>query len=208
MIARADGTSKWITGEQARSLGHLLRAQHDAILTGMGTVEKDDPALTCRLPGRADDSPIRIVADPQLRISPDSQLVKTARQIPLWILASATAQIRKPLENAGAEIIDVEVREGQIDLPHALQILAQRGVTRLLVESGQKLSTAFMQCGLVHDLYWFKAAEMIGSDGLAAIGPQGQEALKSVISKPPQRRIILGADILEQYRVKPCLRAS
>ncbi len=138
----AGGEKRWITGEQARAYGHLLRSRHDAIATGIGTVLADDPLLTCRLPGLEDRSPVRVVFDRQERLPRDSQLAKTADTIPVWVMAQP--------------------------LPEALAALAQKGITRLLVEAGQKLSTAFLLNGLIDRIYWFRAPIEIGEGGLSA----------------------------------------
>src|SRR5580693_4764176 len=81
-----------ISGEAARARVHLLRAQCDAILVGIGTVLADDPLLTCRLPGMEAQSPVRIVLDSALRIPAESRLMHSARQTPLWLVASETAE--------------------------------------------------------------------------------------------------------------------
>ncbi|MGY3690284.1 diaminohydroxyphosphoribosylaminopyrimidine deaminase/5-amino-6-(5-phosphoribosylamino)uracil reductase [Bradyrhizobium sp. USDA 3240] len=98
-----------ITGEAARTRVHLLRAQSDAILIGIGTVRADDPMLTCRLPGMAARSPVRVVLDRALRISGDSRLVHSARETPLWVMTSdlAEAPAAMMLGAAGAEVIRV-----------------------------------------------------------------------------------------------------
>src|SRR5262245_20009575 len=80
-----------ITGSAARNRVHQMRATSDAVLTGIGTVLSDDPLLTCRLPGMADRSPVRVVLDSQLRLPLDSRLVATAREVPLWIMAGEGA---------------------------------------------------------------------------------------------------------------------
>src|SRR5882724_5724649 len=88
-VADAQGNSRWITSEAARRHGHLLRARHDAILVGVGTVLADDPALTCRLPGLEHRSPLRIVLDSHLRMPLTSKLVRTARDHPTIIFTTA-----------------------------------------------------------------------------------------------------------------------
>ncbi|HVY11970.1 MAG TPA: bifunctional diaminohydroxyphosphoribosylaminopyrimidine deaminase/5-amino-6-(5-phosphoribosylamino)uracil reductase RibD, partial [Alphaproteobacteria bacterium] len=87
-IATASGESRWFSGEQARAYSHRLRATHDAIVVGTGTARADDPLLTCRLPGLENCSPIRIVVDRKLRLRFESQLVRTAHEVPLWIVTS------------------------------------------------------------------------------------------------------------------------
>ena len=96
-----------ITGDAAQRRVHLLRAQCDAIMVGIGTVLADDPLLTCRLPGMAARSPVRVVLDPQLRIPGESRLVHSARQTPLWLIASETAEAAAAMRlgAAGAQLI-------------------------------------------------------------------------------------------------------
>src|SRR6266853_3702784 len=106
-IATASGESRWITGAPARERAHLLRATHDAILVGTDTVLTDDPQLTCRLPGLASRSPVRIVLDRQLRIPPTARIIAEARQVPTWLmtLSSANPGRQKSLRAAGVEVI-------------------------------------------------------------------------------------------------------
>jgi diaminohydroxyphosphoribosylaminopyrimidine deaminase / 5-amino-6-(5-phosphoribosylamino)uracil reductase len=135
-IATASGESRWITGPAARERAHLLRATHDAILVGTDTVIADDPQLTCRLPGLAEHSPVRVVIDRQLRIPPGARLFAEARQVPTWVLTldSADQARRKALGDGGVVVIPAEPdAAGHIDLGTALGILGERDLTRLLI---------------------------------------------------------------------------
>src|SRR5262249_28820748 len=87
-IATRTGDSKRITGEAARRRAHLLRATHDAVLVGTGTALADDPALTCRLPGLADCSPVRVVLDRALRLPDTAKLMATAHAVPTWVVTA------------------------------------------------------------------------------------------------------------------------
>src|SRR5216683_3136782 len=134
-IATASGESRWITGPAARERAHLLRATHDAILVGTDTVLTDDPQLTCRLPGLAHRSPVRVLIDRHLRIPPSARLIAEARQVPTWVvtLGSADPNRQKGLRAAGVMVIPAEPNAtGHIDLNAALGLLAERGLTRLL----------------------------------------------------------------------------
>ena len=83
-----------ITGDAVRDRVHLLRAQSDAIMIGIGTALADDPMLTCRLPGMAKNSPVRIVLDSALRLPVASRLVQSAREAPVWAVAGIRASLR------------------------------------------------------------------------------------------------------------------
>ncbi len=160
-IATASGESQWITGEHSRIFGHYLRATHDAILTGIGTVLADDPSLTCRLSGREADSPQRIVLDSTLRIS------DKAKVLPAWVFTAKGNNAKKNLPDT--KIFQVS-REGScLSLANILETLAQEGVTRLLVEAGSKIAGAFIEQNLADRIYWFRAPLIIGEKGLDAV---------------------------------------
>ncbi|MDX1975940.1 MAG: bifunctional diaminohydroxyphosphoribosylaminopyrimidine deaminase/5-amino-6-(5-phosphoribosylamino)uracil reductase RibD [Rickettsiales bacterium] len=162
-LAFPQGDSRrWITSEAARHYGQLLRSQYDAIVTGIGTVLADDPLLTCRLPGLEHRSPVRIVFDSNGRLPAGSQLVQTAKQYPVWQLTH-TSTTRLPITHLSCTT-DAKQR---IDLDKALELLAQQGITRLLVEAGAALSHSFLASGYVDRIYWFRAPIMIGEGGLA-----------------------------------------
>lgn len=159
-IARGDGGKPiWVTSAQARAHGHLLRARHDAILVGAGTVRADDPALTCRLPGLFDRSPVRVVLSRDLDIGLQSQLVHSARAVPLWLMTSAAAsQARRvALADMGADIIDVATVQNKIWLPSVMEALVARGITRLLVEGGPLMWRAFSDASLLDEVVFYQA---------------------------------------------------
>src|SRR5262249_27094808 len=160
-----------ITGEAARARVHALRAMSDAVLTGIGTALADDPLLTCRLPGMAERSPVRVVLDSALRLPLDGRLVATARETPLWVAAreGAPAARVRALQQHGAEIFRVASTDGLLDLPAVLRQLAERGITRLMVEAGPILATAFLNADLVDEAVLLRAPAPIGSDGIDAL---------------------------------------
>ena len=180
-IATRTGDSKWITGEEARARAHLLRATHDAVLVGSGTVLADDPDLRCRLPGMTGRSPVRLVADARLRVPADARLVRTARDTPTWILTAAGADPAKRavLVDAGVEAIDVAADdEGHLDPAAMAHTLASRGLTRVLLEGGGTLAAAFLRADLIDRLAWFTAPKIIGGEGTAAVGSLGLNSIR------------------------------
>jgi diaminohydroxyphosphoribosylaminopyrimidine deaminase/5-amino-6-(5-phosphoribosylamino)uracil reductase len=173
-IAAASRKPVAITGEAAKARVHLLRAQCDAILIGIGTVQADDPLLTCRLPGMEARSPVRVVLDRSLRISGTSRLVHSARATPLWVMTSnlAEAPAAMKLGASGAQVIRVATTSALppgLDLPAVLHALAEKGITRLLVEGGARVASSFVAAGLVDEVWLLRGPDPIGSDGVAAL---------------------------------------
>jgi diaminohydroxyphosphoribosylaminopyrimidine deaminase / 5-amino-6-(5-phosphoribosylamino)uracil reductase len=163
-----------VTGEAARARVHLLRAQCDAVLVGIGTVQADDPVLTCRLPGMEARSPVRVVLDRALRIPGTSRLVHSARETPLWVMTSdiSEAPAAMKLGAAGAQVIRVATTSAPppgLDLPAVLHALAEKGITRLLVEGGARVASSFVAAGLVDEVWLLRGAQPVGPDGVAAL---------------------------------------
>ncbi|WGS17003.1 MULTISPECIES: bifunctional diaminohydroxyphosphoribosylaminopyrimidine deaminase/5-amino-6-(5-phosphoribosylamino)uracil reductase RibD [unclassified Bradyrhizobium] len=173
-IAAAGNRPVAITGDGARTRVHLLRAQSDAILVGIGTVLADDPLLTCRLPGMAARSPVRVVLDRALRTPGNSRLVHSARETPLWVMTSdmAEAPAAVKLGAAGAQVIRVASTATQpgLDLPAVLHALAEKGITRLMVEGGARVASSFVAAGLVDEIWLLRGPDTVGADGVPALG--------------------------------------
>jgi diaminohydroxyphosphoribosylaminopyrimidine deaminase/5-amino-6-(5-phosphoribosylamino)uracil reductase len=172
-IAAAGRRPVAITGEVARTRVHLLRAQCDAILVGIGTVRADDPQLNCRLPGMEARSPVRVVLDRALRIPGTSRLVHSARQTPLWVMTSdlAEAPAAAKLGAAGAQVIHVAATANPpgLDLGAVLHTLSEKGISRLLVEGGARVASSFVAAGLVDEIWLLRGREAIGADGIPAL---------------------------------------
>jgi diaminohydroxyphosphoribosylaminopyrimidine deaminase/5-amino-6-(5-phosphoribosylamino)uracil reductase len=156
-----------VTGAIARRQVHLMRAEADAILIGIGTALADDPELTCRLPGLEARSPVRIVLDAQARLPVTSKMAKEARGIPVWLAAAADCDRdrRAALEGAGVQFLATEAANGGFALPELLEDLAARGISALMVEGGAKTVQHFVGENLVDRIALFT--------GPGEIGPQG-----------------------------------
>jgi diaminohydroxyphosphoribosylaminopyrimidine deaminase / 5-amino-6-(5-phosphoribosylamino)uracil reductase len=201
-IAAAAGDSKWITGERARAWAHRLRASHDAVLVGSGTALADDPALTCRLPGMEDGSPVRIVADGRLRLPVSAEMVRTGHERATWVITRPGSDEgrRRALRAAGVQVIEVACgTDGRPDPRAMAQVLAERGVTRVLLEGGGELAGAFLAAGLVDRIAWFHAPRLIGADGLPSIGPLGLERVTDAPSLRLRSIRALGEDTLAEF---------
>jgi diaminohydroxyphosphoribosylaminopyrimidine deaminase / 5-amino-6-(5-phosphoribosylamino)uracil reductase len=163
-----------ITGEAARARVHLLRSQCDAILVGIGTVRADDPLLTCRLPGMEARSPVRVVLDRALRTPGTSRLVHSARETPLWVMTSETAEAPAAMKlgAAGAHVVRVATTTAPppgLELLAALHALAEKGITRLMVEGGARVASSFVTAGLVDEAWLLRGPDAIGADGVPAL---------------------------------------
>lgn len=160
-----------ITGSAARTRVHLMRAMNDAVLIGIGTALSDDPMLTCRLPGMARHSPVRVVLDSQLRLPLESTLVASSSITPLWIIAAEDAPRDKEqaLQEAGVEVLRVARKGSALDLHKALEALAARGITRVLVEAGPILAAAFLKESLIDEAVIMRSPTPLGADAIDAI---------------------------------------
>ena len=163
-----------ISGDVAKARVHLLRAQCDAILVGIGTVLADDPLLTCRLPGMEVRSPVRVVLDRALRIPGSSKLVHSARETPLWVMTSnlSEAPAAMKLGAAGAQVIRVATTTAPppgLGLKAVLHALAEKGITRLLVEGGARVASSFVAANLVDEVWLLRGPDPVGADGVPAL---------------------------------------
>lgn len=198
-IALGDGESRWITDALARRHVHLVRARHEAILVGSKTVHRDDPRLTARLPGLPHHL-MRVVLDSRLGIAKDSKLVQSARQSPVHIFYGQDEQGQaETLAAMGCVLHEVPAAEHGVDLPAVLGKLAQEGITRLLVEGGPRVSASFLKQGLYDEVLCYRAASVIGGEGLPAIGALDIMGMESLYKLRRKEMRALGPDILEIY---------
>jgi len=161
--AATDGSSRWITGSEARQLVHRWRARADAVLVGSGTALADDPRLDLRhdVVGSA---PLRVVADRRLRVHPGLRLADTASQDTLLLTTpdASTSAAGRAMTDEGVEVLAIDV-DGDEWLPAALQQLYRRGICELLVEGGATLAAALLNAGLVDRLELFLAPKLLGA---------------------------------------------
>ncbi|UXM93945.1 bifunctional diaminohydroxyphosphoribosylaminopyrimidine deaminase/5-amino-6-(5-phosphoribosylamino)uracil reductase RibD [Bartonella sp. HY329] len=168
-IGRVGEANTPITGNLSKARTHILRAESDAILVGVGTVKIDDPMLDCRLPALEHRSPIRIVLDGHLSISVESRLVLSAKQIPVWIICNEKNDQNKQklLEALGCRIIPFGENIHN-HLNELMEFLGREGINNLLVEGGTKVAQSFYDIGLIDRLILLKSNQKIGINGYAA----------------------------------------
>ena len=189
--AAADGSSQWITGEQARADGHRLRARAGAVLTGIGTVLADDPRLNVRLEDAANEAaPRRFVLDSQLRMPVTAKMLRLAGQTTVLTLFEKPKEAQA-LVDAGAEVAVMPGHNNQINLPACLQWLAAQEVNEVLVEAGATLSGAFIAQGLVDELVIYVAPTLLGDTGRGLLALPGLNSIDQQI----------GLEIIEQRAV-------
>lgn len=200
-IATATGESQWITGALARRHVHALRASHDAVLVGAGTARVDDPSLTVRDLGVA-QQPVRVVCSRRLDLPLDGKLARTAHDVPVWLLhgPDAPAERRAAWKDLGAKLIAVASgATRQIEPAAMLRALGETGLTRVFCEGGGAFAASLLNAGLVDELVGYTAGLTIGAEGTPALGVMGLETLsdahrfKLVEARP------IGNDVLHHW---------
>jgi diaminohydroxyphosphoribosylaminopyrimidine deaminase/5-amino-6-(5-phosphoribosylamino)uracil reductase len=181
-VATRTGDSKWISGEASRRLGHLWRAECDAVACGIGTALADDPLLTARDMADAETyrQPRRIVFDSEARLPLDSQLVRGAADVRLTVVVSRAAPrtATDALEAAGAEILVATGENEPARVRSALAQLGAEGVTSILLEGGPHLAGAFLDAGEIDEIRLFLAPVVLG--GSAARDPLEGEGVERI----------------------------
>jgi diaminohydroxyphosphoribosylaminopyrimidine deaminase/5-amino-6-(5-phosphoribosylamino)uracil reductase len=195
-IATSSGESKWITGPLARRAVHSMRANHDAVLVGAGTVRADDPTLTVRDIGLT-RQPVRIVASESLDFDATALLAGLS-DAPLWLCHGPKVDAAS-WEARGAMTIACGISNGRVDPVDMMMKLADAGLTRIFCEGGGTLAASLLHAGLVDEVVGFTAGLMIGSDGTASVGAMGLDKLgdapKFTLSETRQ----IGPDLLHRW---------
>ncbi|GFO68054.1 riboflavin biosynthesis protein RibD [Geomonas limicola] len=193
--ATATGDSRWITGDASRRLVHRLRGQLDAIMVGVGTVIKDDPQLTCRVPGGKD--PIRIVVDSGLRL-PLHAAVFNAHSAAKTLVATCCGDTAKIAAVAahGGEVVACGAREGRVDLEDLFEQLGAMGIQSILLEGGSHLAGAALRAGLVDRLMIFFAPKLVGGVGMGLFAGQGVLKMADVLHLEEMKVARSGNDLV------------
>jgi diaminohydroxyphosphoribosylaminopyrimidine deaminase/5-amino-6-(5-phosphoribosylamino)uracil reductase len=203
-VAAADGSSQWITGDEARADAHELRAESQAVVVGSGTALADRPSLTVRLatdtPAR---QPLRVLLDARGRVPADGPLFDTTLA-PTLVLT--TAMVPGPALDAwraaGAkvEIVDAAPDGGGVDLAAVLALLGRDGVLQAMVEGGPTLHGALLAAGLVDRVVAFVSGAVLGREGRAMFAGPGPLTLGDAPRLELLDAQVLGPDVRLEYR--------
>ncbi len=198
----AGATPIAVSSPAASAWVHLQRAHHDAIMLGVGSVLSDDPQLTVRLPGMADRSPVRVILDSYLKLPLASKLARTAREVPVWVIAAETAPVEPEaaLVAAGVEVMRVGAApDGHLDLHEALTLLGTRGITRVFSEGGPRIGEKLALAGLADEVVVSTSPKALGEPGIVALRP----GLAGLLADPDLYRLagteLIGGDRFEHF---------
>ncbi len=203
--ALASGESRWITGEAARRDVHRLRARSSAVMTGVGTVLADDPALTARLDDEALIQPLRVVLDSRLRTPPGARILASPGRTLLVAASPTPADPRRALEAAGARILESPAgADGRPALPAVLAELGRREINEVHLECGARLAGAALAAGLVDELVLYVAPLLLGD---AARGLFHLPGLKRMSQRVELQLLELRA-VGRDWRLRLCRREA
>ncbi|MEP3072119.1 RibD family protein [Maricaulis sp.] len=199
-IALANGASQWITGPESRAEVHRMRAAHEAILTGIGTILADNPRLTARPEGGCDRQPELLILDSDLRTPVGSRVLAKpqCRSVNIFHVASSEREgrVAQELELAGADLWRVQEKHGR---PSVVAAISHGGFTSVMIEAGAQIAASAIAADLVDRIEWFRAPVVLGGDGLPVVAALGLETLEAA---PIFKRTGIrerGADLQESY---------
>jgi 5-amino-6-(5-phosphoribosylamino)uracil reductase/diaminohydroxyphosphoribosylaminopyrimidine deaminase/5-amino-6-(5-phosphoribosylamino)uracil reductase len=199
-LATRSGSSQWIGGPESLVFAHRLRASHDAIVVGSGTIRQDDPRLTVRLV--EGNNPLRVVVDSKLSIANDAAVLRDGAANGTILATTARAPVarRAALRALGAQVLLLPESSGGVDLGALLTTLAGRGIASLMVEGGARLLTALLREQLVDRLVVCIAPKILGN-GIEAIGELDISKLADAISLTDVTWTPCGIDMVLDARV-------
>ena len=199
-IATRTGASRWVTGPEARQRVHQTRHALSAIMVGVNTILADDSLLTCRLDGGMD--PVRIICDSELRTPLDSQVVRTADQVPSYLATTCREADRQaPYRDAGCGIIELGRRQGHLDLVELMTRLGEMDLDSVLLEAGGTLTWSALALGLVDEVHAYIAPKLFGGQAMSPVAGQGVETPDQAIQLESFAWSQVGKDVLIESKV-------
>jgi diaminohydroxyphosphoribosylaminopyrimidine deaminase/5-amino-6-(5-phosphoribosylamino)uracil reductase len=174
--ALASGESQWITSEEARRDAHRVRSASSAIVTGVGTVLRDNPRMTARMPG-VERQPLRVILDSRLSTPVDAAILDEPGNV--LILTSPESVVDADLyPQTNVEIMGCAMQGSSVDLQAVLEELGRRGINDLMLEAGARLSGSMLAQGLVDDLVVYMAPDLLGDAARGMFGIPGIESMQ------------------------------
>ena len=197
-IAAPDGSSRWITGPQARRRVHELRRAADAVLVGAGTVLADDPALTVR-DVHTTRQPLRVVVDARGRVDPSARLFSEPGGVVVATTDASAHDRRTEWKEAGAEVLVLPSTAAGVDLGALLRELGRLEVVEVFCEGGPTLATSLLGAGLVDRLELHQGPVALGSSGLPVFGDLGVATIGDAARWTLLESFVLGDDVVSRY---------
>ncbi|KPA12748.1 5-amino-6-(5-phosphoribosylamino)uracil reductase [Candidatus Magnetomorum sp. HK-1] len=167
-IATQNGDSRWISNEKSRHYVHQMRHENHAILVGIGTVQKDDPSLTTRLPEDSGVDPIRFIVDSHLDIDINAKVLHLNSSQETILVCSKDASVKRKniFQNAGISILEISTINQRINLNELMKAIGQMNITSILIEGGSRIHASAVQSGIVDRICCFIAPKILGGDGI------------------------------------------
>jgi len=200
-IATRTGDAKWVSSEESRRFVHRLRGKVDAVMVGAATVIRDDPLLTCRPDGRAAAlrHPVRVIVDTYLKTPERARVIRSVGQGSVVIATSKKAPASKiaRMRSRGVDMLVVGSSGGRIRMRQLLKMLAERGITHLLVEGGGELIGSLVEARLVDTFLFFIAPKIIGGrDAKTSVEGGGVASMKDCLRLNEMRVTKMQHDIM------------
>ena len=178
-----------------------MRKRVSAILVGVNTVIRDNPMLNCRV--KNPSNPARIICDSHLRMSLNSNIAKTAKEIPTYVATlSEDTEKKKAFSECGINIIKAENDNGQVDLKALMKTLGEMQIDSVIAEGGSKIHASILKNKIADKIQIYQAPKIIGGDGINAVGAMGiTEMSRAIMLKNPYVTYF-GDDLLIEYEVQ------
>jgi diaminohydroxyphosphoribosylaminopyrimidine deaminase / 5-amino-6-(5-phosphoribosylamino)uracil reductase len=195
-LSAPDGSSRWITGAEARAFVHRRRAEIDAVMTGAGTVLHDDPELTARIDG-VERQPARVIVDGRGRVSADARVFADG-EVVVATTSVSPHEVQLAWKEAGAEVLVLPEKAGNVDLDELLRALGERGWLEVYCEGGAELATSIIRDKLVDRIEIIHGSVIVGAGG-AAIAELGVASMSEAHGFVLAHVESFGDDVLTIY---------
>jgi diaminohydroxyphosphoribosylaminopyrimidine deaminase/5-amino-6-(5-phosphoribosylamino)uracil reductase len=198
-IAAHTGDSRWVSNEASRTKVHHLRNELMGIMVGVDTVIADDSLLTCRLEDQKTRNPIRIVVDTHARIPLESKILNSSQQAKTIVAVGENADVekRRQIEALGNQVMEVQMKNGRVDLKHLMSLLGKQGIDGILLEGGATLNFSALEAGIVNEVISFIAPKIIGgSTSKSPVGGKGIDMMRDAIELQELKWEQLGNDLM------------